>query len=193
VESDVDVWSLLTLLYYRAASVAINDDCCRVRAFLLPAGDGGVHAAECVVVGVASRDLRAGHGFYVDNNDVSQRSSNTCANENNRGESSLRRAQSAGSALMHNATKKIDEAIRRAYSGFEVEAMVAAAAEQQKFSSATKVDEATTITRADSGMEPRAAITLEQRNPPSSAKKSSSGGSTDASRAGSRIEAVAAQ
>jgi hypothetical protein len=40
VESDVDVWSLLTLLYYRAASVAINDDCCRVRAFLLPAGDG---------------------------------------------------------------------------------------------------------------------------------------------------------
>jgi hypothetical protein len=94
---------------------------------------------------------------------------------------------------MHNATKKIDEAIRRAYSGFEVEAMVAAAAEQQKFSSATKVDEATTITRADSGMEPRAAITLEQRNPSSSAKKSSSGGSTDASRAGSRIEEVAAQ
>jgi hypothetical protein len=200
VESDGDVWRLLTVLYYRAAGVAINDDCGRVGAFLLPAGDGNAPSTvACMRQRASSPALRHAiseldTGSMSTTTTSSQRSSNTCANNaNSRGASSLQRAQSAGSALFHNATKKIDLAMRRAYIGFEAEAMVAAAAEQQKFSSATKVDEATTITRANSGLEPRAAITSEQRNPSSSAKKSSSGGSTDASRACSRIEAVAAQ
>jgi hypothetical protein len=199
VESDGDVWRLITLLYYRAAGVAINDDCCRVRAFLLPAGDGDARSTvACMRHSASSPALRhaiseLNTGSMSTTTTSSQRSSNTCANNANKGASSLQRAQSAGSALFHNATKKIDLAIRRAYSRFEAEAMVAAAAEQQKFSSATKVDEATTITPEDSGLEPRAVITSEQRNPSSSATKSSSGGSTDASRACSRIEAVAAQ
>lgn len=138
VESDADLWRLLTLLYYRAAGVVAKD--CRVRAFLHPVVDDAATApppslnkatpVECLLKNCASSpDLFP----EVEKDDLV---------------ASLMRASSDAAVYMASSST----GLTRADSGFEA---LAAIAEEQKNPPSSQ--------QADSGLEAVAAVATEQK------------------------------
>ncbi|KAK3145156.1 hypothetical protein QOZ80_4AG0324090 [Eleusine coracana subsp. coracana] len=139
VDSDADLWRLVTLLYYRAAGVAAKD--CRVRAFLHPIVDDTAPPPQPSSLKVPPPVACLQH---------SASSPVLLPDVHDDVVASLMRAQSDGDVYMAGSSTSLT----RADSGFEA---LAAIAEEQKNPSST------TSQQADSGPEAFAAVATEQK------------------------------